>query len=184
MFDFWAKLKTMFNLFGKSAPSINVIDKVWLNTDIKWKMISAMAQANPSCVFVAWFEETYSRLEQTLGSQDQILLAEKTESYIIQDKMVVFAEHYPLPKPEEKLFQVLNLQEVPVMSSLDEPLFMLFGGEKTVELLKKLGMKEDEPIGHSMVTKAIRNAQRKLEEKVVSERKAKSAQEWFALNVS
>jgi preprotein translocase subunit SecA len=30
--------------------------------------------------------------------------------------------------------------------------------------MKQLGMRDDEPIVHAMVTKAIRNAQRKVEE--------------------
>jgi hypothetical protein len=171
----------MFNLFG-SAPKINVIDKVWISKEAKWKACVSMAQLNPSCVFITWFEGTAKELEGILGGSQRILLAEQVDVLKIMDKMVVFAEHYPLPKREEILFQALKLKEIPVVSSLDEPLFMKFSGERTIELMRKLGMNEDEPIGHSMITASIRNAQRKLEKKVITERKATSAEEWFALN--
>lgn len=97
--------------------------------------------------------------------------------------MVVFAEHYPLLQKEQALFKTLSLKEIPVMSSLDEPLFKYFGGEKLIETIKKLGMKDDEVIGHSFITSAIRNAQQKLEKKVRVEKPASTAEEWFALNV-
>ena len=44
--------------------------------------------------------------------------------------------------------------------SLDDPLLKAFGGT-LVPMLEKLGMTEDEPIEHAMVTRAIRNAQEK-----------------------
>jgi len=39
---------------------------------------------------------------------------------------------------------------------------MLFGGEGTIDVMKNLGLTEDEVIGHSMVTRSIRNAQDKI----------------------
>jgi hypothetical protein len=172
----------MFNLFGTGAPKNKVIDKVWISKEAKWKACAAMAQLNPLSVFIAWFEGTAKELEGILGSSQQILLAERVDVLKIADKMVVFAEHYPLPRREEMLFETLKLKEIPIVSSLDEPLFMKFSGERTIELMRKLGMNEDEPIGHSMITASIRNAQKKLEKQVITECKATSAAEWFALN--
>jgi hypothetical protein len=173
----------MFNLFGDSAPKINVIDKVWMSKEAKWKACASMLQVNPACVFIAWFEQTHNELASVLGSDEHMMLADKIDHVRLQDGMVVFAEHYPLHQKELTLFKNLNLKEVPVVSSLDEPLFMHFGGERTVELIKNLGMKEDEIIGHSMVTNSIRRAQQKLESKVKIEKMANSAREWFAINV-
>lgn len=142
-----------------------------------------MLSANSNCVFVVWFEETANEMITALGNSASVLLAEKIDPTTLRDKMIVFAEHYPLRKKEEALFTSLNLKEVPVLSSLDEALFMQFGGERTIELMQKLGMKEDEVIGHAMITKAINNAQEKLEKKVVVEKVAKSAREWFEVNL-
>ena len=47
--------------------------------------------------------------------------------------------------------------------SLEDDLMRLFGSEKTMKLVDAMGMEEDEPIEASMLTKAIENAQKKVE---------------------
>ncbi|HEY5919254.1 MAG TPA: hypothetical protein VIU13_17670 [Chryseolinea sp.] len=47
---------------------------------------------------------------------------------------------------------------------------MLFGGKGTIDVMKNLGLTEDEVIGHSMVTRSIRNAQDKIVNPEVSGR--------------
>lgn len=47
--------------------------------------------------------------------------------------------------------------------SLDDSLMRIFASERVVNMMRRLGMKPGEPIEHTMVSKAIENAQRKLE---------------------
>lgn len=47
--------------------------------------------------------------------------------------------------------------------SMEDELMRLFGSEKTMAIVDKLGMDEDEPIEAGMLTKAIENAQKKVE---------------------
>jgi preprotein translocase subunit SecA len=47
--------------------------------------------------------------------------------------------------------------------SLEDDLLRIFGSERISGLMDKLGMEEGEPIEHSMLSKAIENAQRKVE---------------------
>ncbi len=47
--------------------------------------------------------------------------------------------------------------------SLEDDLMRLFGGEKTQKLVDAMGLPEDEPIEAGMLSKAIENAQRKVE---------------------
>lgn len=47
--------------------------------------------------------------------------------------------------------------------SLDDTLMRIFASERVVSMMRRLGMKPGEPIEHNLVTKAIENAQRKLE---------------------
>jgi len=47
--------------------------------------------------------------------------------------------------------------------SLDDALMRIFASERIASLMRRLGMKPGEPIEHTLVTKAIENAQRKLE---------------------
>jgi len=169
-------------LFKSSDSGVRIFDKVWMSADAKFKACAALAAANPNCVFICWFPATRDELTSFL-KDDNLLLASEAVSKSLQDKMLVFAEHHPLSQKELALFKQLNLKEAPVLSSLDEPFFMRFGGERTLELVKKLGMKEDEVIGHSYVTKAIHNAQQKIEKQVQVEREANSQQEWLVLNL-
>ncbi len=47
--------------------------------------------------------------------------------------------------------------------SLEDDLLRIFGSDRISGIMEKLGMEEGEPIEHSMLTKAIENAQRKVE---------------------
>ncbi|MBX2957632.1 MAG: hypothetical protein KF846_15825 [Cyclobacteriaceae bacterium] len=170
----------MFGFF-KSSNKVNVMDKVWMTSAARLQACRAMHNANPKCLFIAWFPESATMLKQAIP-EGSVVLAEDVDLQKIQDRMVVFTEHYPLQKTEEQLFLRLNLKEVPVLSALDEPLFKFFGGERMQELMKQLGMGDNEILGHSMITSAIKNAQRKLAQRVFSEQKTNSQEKWFQLN--
>jgi len=47
--------------------------------------------------------------------------------------------------------------------SLEDDLLRIFGSEKISKIMEKLGMEEGQPIEHPMISKAIENAQRKVE---------------------
>ncbi len=47
--------------------------------------------------------------------------------------------------------------------SMEDDLMRLFGSEKIMKIVDTMGMTEDEPIEHGMLTKAIENAQKKVE---------------------
>jgi hypothetical protein len=178
----------MFNFFKSDKQTVKVVDKVWMYQHAKHKAcIQMLEHSKDNCLFIAWFEDTYKTLQQTLqieeGESTTLQLAHYVTIEQAQNKMIVFVEHYPLTRVEQDLFITLNLKDVPVLSSLDEPFFQQFGGEKTIELMKKLGMNEDEIIGHSLVSKSIINAQRSIEKKVPSEIKSKSQHDWFAVNI-
>ena len=55
--------------------------------------------------------------------------------------------------------------------SLEDDLMRLFGSDNIAGIMDKLGMEDDEPIEHSLVTKSIENAQKKVEARNFSIRK-------------
>ena len=55
--------------------------------------------------------------------------------------------------------------------SLDDDLLRIFGADKIRGLMERLGMEEDVPIEHSWVTRAIENAQKKVEGQNFDQRK-------------
>ncbi|MCU0398446.1 MAG: hypothetical protein MUC73_10115 [Cyclobacteriaceae bacterium] len=173
----------MFGIFNRgSRKNYEIVDKVWLSKQAKWNACSDMLKLNSDCVFIAWFEETRDELKAKLGEQAPVFLANQLGSISVPGKLLVFIEHHPLMKEEEKLFETLNLNEIPVLSALDEPIFKRFGGENLISLIKNLGMSEGEILGHSLITKSIKRAQQKLAEKIIGSEQAYSQEEWFARN--
>ena len=96
---------------------------------------------------------------------------------------VIFIEHYPLRDKEEDIYQKLGLQNAIVHSALDEPFMKAFGSEKIIDLMKKLGAKEEEAIQHSMISSSIKNAQEKLKKKISFERTCRSQADWIRHNL-
>ena len=47
--------------------------------------------------------------------------------------------------------------------SLEDDLLRIFGGERIAKIMDRLGMEEGEPIQHKMISKAIENAQKRVE---------------------
>ncbi|MCS6794481.1 MAG: hypothetical protein RMJ97_05700 [Raineya sp.] len=67
-------------------------------------------------------------------------------------------------------------------TSFEEPILKKFSGDKVLELFRKIGAKETESFSHKLITKTIREAQKKIGETVRNEQKAVSMDEWFDKN--
>jgi hypothetical protein len=176
----------MFNLFKKKDPSVQVIDKIWMRQDDKWKACTDLAKAGGENVFIAWFDETLQHLAELFNTENvtssNIVAAQQVNTHELQNKTLIFIEHYPLRSKEQTLFRALNLSEVQIFSALDEPLFKQFGGDKIIQMMKQLGMNETASIENSMISNAIRNAQEKIEKKLSFEQSARSQTDWLTKN--
>ena len=95
-------------------------------------------------------------------------------------------DHYPLASVFQKFIagieEVKDLPQLVIYGGLDEPILQKFGGEKIQQLMIKMGITESEMIEHEMISSAIANAQKKIEEKVITEANSNSSVEWFKLN--
>jgi hypothetical protein len=74
--------ETLQALFKSPEPKISVIDKVWMSAEAKFKACSAMATLNKTCVFIAWFEDTYKTLA-TLVGEERAVLAQHVDSHVL-----------------------------------------------------------------------------------------------------
>ncbi len=171
----------MFGFFSSSKNKVKVVDKVWMTRAARLQACKAMHAANPQCLFIVWFEESAAALKHVVPAE-AVIPADHVEVQKLQNRLVVFFEHYPLRRVEEELYQRLNLTEVNVLSALDEPLFKFFGGERLQEIMRRLGMDEQEIVGHSMIASSIKRAQEKLAQRVISEQRTTSQEKWFDLN--
>ncbi len=177
----------MFNLFKKKEPAIKIVDKVWMNEFAKEKALIREWEKDKNTVFVFWFDESLQKFETAFAKETteaaKLFTAREISSIHIANSRVIFAEHYPLAEKENTLFQKIGLKEVTIWSALDEPLFQHFGGERIIELMTRLGMNEEEPIEHSMISNSIRKAQEKIADKVTIDPSARSQKDWFQKNL-
>jgi len=176
----------MFNFFKKKAAEIKVIDKVVIDETAKLKAMLDLWNTDNNIIFIFWFDESLDKAAVYFGNQTTapitLLTAREAATPQITGRIPVFGEHFPLRNKEEELFSKLNLETVQVFSSLREPLFQQFGSDKIIQLMQQLGMKEDEIIEHAMISKAIKRAQEKIENKVTTDLTARSQQDWIDKN--
>jgi hypothetical protein len=106
--------------------------------------------------------------------------------FVSKELELFFAEHYPLNEPEEeilhKLGEISLRAKAYAYTDFEDGLLKHFEGDKVLDLMRKMGFNEHESISHNLVSKAIKEAKKKISEQVRHEQKANSAEEWFAKN--
>ncbi len=180
----------LFNLFGKKDETSEnhvFIDRAYVTTAAKMSACAELAKKEPNHVFICWFADTAVTFKAFFGQQgldeNRITEAHFLHGAKLENKTPVFVEHYPLHTKESELIKNWGCTNILVYSAMDEPLFKHFGSEKLVPLMKMLGMKEDEVIEHSMVSKSIIKGQEKIAQQVTLEQSAASQEEWMRKNI-
>lgn len=192
-------------LFGnKRDTTVQVLnDRIWLSQNAKINGIKQQIrqQADSAAILlVAHFEETMQQLRSITTGDDSgtpvhLVLAENLTSDITSrlktDETstidLIVAERHPLKSADDAL--MLFAEALPCRCrvayhlSLEDPLLKLFVGEVVEKMLESLGMKEDEPIESQMVSRRIRAAQQKNEERAFGNSRAFSAAEWLESNM-
>ena len=180
----------LFNLFGKKEEGADnhiFTDRAYITTAAKMNACAELARKEPDRLFICWFADTAVTFKEFFSQQglDENLITETHHLHAskLLNKKPVFVEHYPLHTKELELIKNWNAEKIIVFSAMDEPLFKHFGSEKLIPLMKMMGMKEDEVIEHSMVTKSIIKGQEKIGDQVTTEQSAASQEEWMRKNI-
>ena len=175
----------MFNLFNKeNKPTIT--DKVFIHTKNKWPYCQKILNENSKTIFIGWFDDTIEELESYFSQTNvnaAILKARTARRSQIEGAQLIFIEHYPMKTKEDQLFDQLSLKKVLFLTAVDEPLLKYFGGERLMQIMENMGMKEEDPIEHKFITQSIVNAQKKIESKVLIEQSTRSQSEWMERNL-
>lgn len=199
----------MFSFFKKSSAPTHT-DKVWKTRQacLKGMMTEAMQAItkNEKPVIVCWFDDRKKSLIEFLEKYnvpfmavgDSVQLSEEKTIFLIdalapfnptlKDKSIrlIADGHYPLVEVENKSVEKLRSTESPApvlfCQSLDDELFISFGGEKLTGLLDKLGLSEEESLEHAMITKSIERAREKLSASVTLEVRTQNEHDWFSKN--
>ncbi|MBS1978294.1 MAG: hypothetical protein JST46_13035 [Bacteroidetes bacterium] len=101
---------------------------------------------------------------------------------------VFFTTHHTDKSAEQELLKVLTgNRDSPVNPvfclHLESPLLQQFGAKNILDMMEKLGMKDDDFVEHSLVTSAINRARQKIAKQVLVGKNADSEKEWFDKNV-
>jgi len=181
-----------FNLFGKKENNPTdkpvFIDRTYFSTAAKMNACAELAKKEPGYLFISWFSDTAGKFKEFFRQQgldeNRITESRFIHAPALLHKTPVFVEHYPLHPKELELIKNWEAKQIIVFSAMDEPLFKHFGSEKLLPVMKMLGMKEDEVIEHSMVSKSILSGQEKIANLVSLEQSANSQAEWMEKNIT
>jgi hypothetical protein len=179
-------LAFMFGLFSKKEKPVPVTDLVWLSEESKKEGLLKIVKEKPGALFAAWFDDTVTAMETYLrsnGLEIAVHTYRQLHGNRTNGKEIFFIGHYPLYKKEQELFRSLSAAGITVISSLDEPLFKQFGGERIAAIMKALGAGEGEAVSHAMITSSLVKAQQKIEKRILTEIPASSAESWFKKNI-
>ncbi|MCW5909967.1 MAG: hypothetical protein KIT62_02775 [Cyclobacteriaceae bacterium] len=201
----------LFSFFKSAGPAYT--DRVWKTTGMALRgmitdaMLAIRQKQAP--VVLCYFEDEFVRITQFLAEKGVPAVPLQDYKAAKQDGVVWFATswsapdflpalknepvtllffgHYPLPSKENTLLEKIRAgiptASIVFYSSLDEPSFKMFGGERLTNMMNNMGMKEDEAIEHRMVTASMKRAREKVESMVRNELPAASGAEWFSKNV-
>jgi hypothetical protein len=167
--------------------SLQIQDKIWMSEQWKWQACTEALLQNKNCLIAVWFEETYNKICASVGAPsliERVVLTRQISQQVLDNQSIIFAEHYPLHTKEEELFKKLNLSEVVIYSSLDEPLLKYLGGNLILTLAKQLGFAEDEVMENELISSAVKNAQEDIASKVFTEQLTNSQADWLMKNLT
>lgn len=190
----------MFGFF-KKKNEIVIKDLVWKTEVFKYQSLIKYAKQIDKLIIVYYFEDTKKELESNLNTANinytdtnsfaaNVWLMQASNlmhKLSIDGRTVVFAEHHPSFIKEKEVLDYLlvqlNARTINFHISLEDELLKYFGSEKIVQILEKMGFKDDEIIEHNMISRSIQNAQKKIDEQVQLPTNTRNIKDWFKLNV-
>jgi hypothetical protein len=171
----------IFSLFNKNSV-VPRTDLVWITSAAKLKGTLDYLAKNSADLCVAWFEETHRVFNRYLIEENnihiEIKMAESLRLYDLNNKTAVFLEHHPVYTKEAGLLSDNKPANVCFMNSLDDTIFQLFGGN-IANLMRSMGLEDDQYIENSLVSTSVIKAQKKLEKNIREDFHARSGEEWM-----
>ncbi len=184
----------LFGTLRRPTPDGAEPDRVWWSRDVCNRAILRDVQAaravGARVLVLAHFEETLADLSRdgsgTFGSDEPLMLVQDAVARAgdaAEYHLVLVSERHPLRSEDDRVTAWVGTAGIPKVAfylALDDALLRMFGGDKTRELLKRLGMKEEEAIEHPFIDRSLRNAQDKVAKKAAGRStQARSAGEWL-----
>lgn len=198
----------MFGLFKNKPKVAPLTHHVYLSQTALYRQlinkVIEVSELRNKLIVVYYFNETgiaitkllqaaqisFGTSNEPIGTAYKVLLFQAKElaqySKIDDFSTILFSEIHPVGGVDVELNKILKTKNVDVdivfYVSMDSPILSPFGAERIVDIMNKLGMKENEKIEHKLIDTSILKAQEKLKEHIIHEKEAESIQEWMDLN--
>lgn len=192
----------MFGLFNNKKKEIVSNDFIWKNEIVKYNALIKHLQQMEKSVLIYYFEDTKAEAERYLTAA-QMNFSTEANSFVtkvwllnadtllhkstIDNRTVFFAEHHPsyLQEKEIKthLFEKLGVHEVSFYTSFEDKLMQIFGSERILQVMERMGFKDDEAIQHSLISSSLEKAQQKVDAKISINSNTRLRKDWFEINI-
>ena len=142
---------------------------VTISTNMAGRGTDILLGGNPKFLAGLSFssEETDDEKKEALEKAKAIALTEKKDVLGQGGLHVIGTERHESRRIDNQLRGRAGRQGDPGSSrfylSLEDDLMRIFGSERIANVMDRLGIEEDQPIEHSFISKAIENAQKKVE---------------------
>ena len=150
---------------------------VTISTNMAGRGTDILLGGNPEFLTMQYLRERGSGLKKNKANEDlfkeclelakRTCNEEKKEVIALGGLHIVGTERHESRRIDNQLRGRSGRQGDPGSSrfylALEDDLLRIFGSERIAGLMGRLGMDEDEPITHSFITKAIENAQKRVE---------------------
>ncbi len=135
---------------------------------------------------IYFFDQTKDEMSQLLQAKNisTIEFVRGQDLSPTTRKKAMVLELHPLKTVSDKLIDQFSPDtEIQFWMGLDESILKMFGQERLVSMMSKMGMNEEEAIEHSMVGKSIERAQEKFESAIDLPKDIRSSlDDWEAAN--
>jgi preprotein translocase subunit SecA len=145
------------------------VGTVTISTNMAGRGTDILLGGNPKFLAKTYVDEqsTPEAVEKAFQKAFGIVQKEKEKVVQLGGLHVLGTERHEARRIDNQLRGRSGRQGDPGSSrfylSLEDDLLRIFGSERISKIMDRLGIEEDQPIEHGLVTKAIENAQRKVE---------------------
>lgn len=173
--------------FSKKPKQAEISFNVYFTKLVKYQqLVVLLKEASGSSKILYYFDETRNELSNLIDAakiHNCEIFDARNYSSNAPDTLIL-SETHPLASVANKLLSRVHPEtNLQCFIGMDEVLMKLFGSDRIIGMMQKMGMKQDEAISHPMVTGSLQKAQLKLDQKIthpIDERE--SAEKWAIAN--
>ncbi|HEV3299831.1 MAG TPA: hypothetical protein VG055_09320 [Planctomycetaceae bacterium] len=198
----------IFDWITGQKSNVEILDDlIWLTKKVKFERIAESvtqthaAQDRPvAVILVAHFQDCLNELQTIVESGqfngsvmaaavEKLNAASMAQTPFFESQRIdiIVGERHPLASHDEAVVQFarsLTCQcRVVHHLSLEDALLTTFAGDWVKNVLKGLGMKDDQAIQSKLVARRIKDCQRRIQRLASADVSADSAEQWMELNI-